>query len=323
MFLLESDAKGSNKVSEQILAIREVAVEAMLNATEAMASCRTTLWLRGVPDEAVVMLPCRIAYPMLELATGVLARKASCSDKMIRMIATTIDAYESSLSTVSAALMDLMHSFDHMATLTAELCTIVSEQPVNRLAVELLREIGRLEGDDGKAAGIKNIAPFISELAFLRPRLVHSNILHLLPHLDSEPYNLRSSIVTAISHILVFLAKYNDSLDATEVGKNTTEQVLPMQNNTKSQAALILILKERVHDISSYTRATSIKAWIRLLEEQAVPKEIIIDVARLAMDRLQDKTVVVRKQSMVVRDNGHGCLPIFILVSSLTSSFSF
>ena len=49
------------------------------------------------------------------------------------------------LGTVVAALVDLLHTYDHMATLVAELCTTVNERPTNVLAIELLREISRLD----------------------------------------------------------------------------------------------------------------------------------------------------------------------------------
>ncbi|KAK1744873.1 condensin complex subunit 1 [Skeletonema marinoi] len=141
---------------------------------------KSRLWRRGVVDEAIVGLPCRIAYQMLESSTGVIARKASSGDAALQMIAATVD---------SAPFM--LHCNGQV------------------LATELLREIGRLDTTEGsndtgnKASGIKNIAPFISELAAVRPRVVLSNISLLLPHLDSEPYIMRSAIVNSIGHILV------------------------------------------------------------------------------------------------------------------------
>jgi condensin complex subunit 1 len=84
---------------------------------------------------------------------------------------------------------------------------MVNENPTNRLAMELIREIGRLNpagGEGGKASG-RYVTPFISELARLRPRIVLAGISQILPHLNSEPYSLRSAIVTAIGHILVYI----------------------------------------------------------------------------------------------------------------------
>jgi condensin complex subunit 1 len=300
MFLLESDSKGNSKVSDDILQMRQISSAAMVKASETMACYRSSLWQRGVPDEALVILPCRIAYLMLEHATGVMARKTACSDLALRMIAVTLDANESVLSSVTAALMDLMHSFEHMANLASELCTLVAEEPVNRLAVELIREFGRLDNLDGKSIGVKNVAPFISDLALLRPRLVFTNIAFVLPQLNAELYNLRSSIVTAISHVMEFLVNQKETIITNPVNTNEDHAQLPFVR-LNSIDSLLQILTMRVHDISSYTRASTMKAWIRLTECQAIPKERIIDVTKIAIDRLQDKTVVVRKQAMQVR----------------------
>ena len=300
MFLLESDAKGKNKSSEDIIQIRQTAANTMLMAAETMALHRSTLWQRGVPDEAVTLLPCRIAYPILELATGVMARKASCGDQALRIIAITVDAYEPVLSSVTAALMDLIHSFEHMPNLVAELCTMVNEDPINRLAIELVREFGRIDGNEAKAAvGVKNAAPFISDLALLRPRIVLSNISHVLPHLNSEQYNLRSSIITAVSYLIDFLAKQKQVATSNSQDTESENSSIPISYE-KSINSLFQILHERCHDVSSYTRAATLKAWVRLTENGAIPREEIIEVTKLAMDRLQDKTVVARKQAMQV-----------------------
>jgi condensin complex subunit 1 len=242
------------------------------------------------------------------------------------MIACTVDSADCLLSTVTAALMDLLHSYEHMAGLTAELCGMVSESPTNRLAVELLREIGRLDtgggmgsSGDGRgaaASGIKFVAPFLSELAALRPRLVLANLSYILPHLDSEPYNMRSSIVTAVSHILTHLAKHQQQQQqvpddsnlvvASPGGGNNDdtgveEHRQPPVDVTKSRTALLDLLMDRVYDVSSFTRATVLKALISLTASGSLPKERVLPLTKLAMDRLQDKTVAVRKQSMLVR----------------------
>merc|ERR1740117_2134213 len=116
-----------------------------------MGQNRSTLWKRGVADDTVVILPCRIAYQMLESATGIIARKAASGDAALAMIAATVDSCPNSIGTILAALMDLMHSYEHLASLCAELCSLVS---TNQLPVELIREVGRLDtsGSGGESA---------------------------------------------------------------------------------------------------------------------------------------------------------------------------
>jgi condensin complex subunit 1 len=314
MFIMESEAKiggnmtksrGGNKNNdsgadgEDAVQMRAACAEAMLSAAQSMSQNRFKLWKRGVADESVVILPCRIAYQMLESASGVLARKAASGDAAVAMIAATVDSGESLMGTILAALMDMMHSFEHMASLCAELCTVVS---TNRLAVELIREVGRMDtrgcSDSGKASGIKFVSPFVWELAIVRPQLVLANISHLLPHLETEPYYLRSSILTALGYIVEHIGQVlKPSADGNTESEGSELEASPA-NLEKSRTALLDILIERAHDVSSYTRSAVLKAWIRLAQAGSIPVGRILPVTVMAIDRLQDKTVMVRKQSL-------------------------
>lgn len=306
---------GGGDKGEDLAASRSMCAEAMYIASITMSTQKSKLWKRSVPDEAVVGLPCRIAYQMLESATGVLARKASSGDQALKMIAATVDSAPCLLNTVVAALVDLLHTYDHMAPLVAELCTIVNEHPTNILATELLREIGRLDTSGyvdnaagNKASGIKNVAPFISELAAVRPRVVLSNISLLLPHLDSEPYVLRSAIVNSIGHILVREDqtligadnKDGESGDDESGGGEGSKEERQIVNMAKTRTSLFDILCDRTHDITSFTRAASLKVLIDLTVRQSLPLDRIMPVTAIAVDRLQDKTVMVRRYAMQV-----------------------
>mmetsp|Transcript_10234 Transcript_10234/g.30019 ORF Transcript_10234/g.30019 Transcript_10234/m.30019 type:complete len:1354 (-) Transcript_10234:200-4261(-) len=286
---------------EDTIKMRAACADAMLITARSMGENRFTLWKRGVVDESIVVLPCRIAYQMLESASGVVARKAASGDIALAMIAATVNSCDSLLGTIIAALMDLMHSFEHLAPLCAELCTLVS---TNRLGVELIREVGRLDtsgiiGSDSanKASGIKFVAPFVYELALCRPQLVLANISHLLQHLETEPYYLRSAILTALGHIIEYIGKVLKPNDSGSLIADIECEASP-GNLQKSSAALLDILQERSLDVSSYTRSAVLKSWIRLADSGSIPVERILPVTRMAIDRLQDKTVIVRKQSL-------------------------
>ena len=176
-----------------------------------------------------------------------------------------------------------------------------------RLGVELIREVGRLDtgsagGDGGKASGIKYVAPFIHELAQRRPRLVLANISHLLPHLDSEPYSLRSTIVIALGHIVEHIGKSSQpAIEAVSPEDADEEEGSSSLNLEKSRGTLLDILATRSHDTSSYTRSAVLKTWIQLVQAGAVPVIRVHEVTDMAIDRLHDKTVMVRKQALQVR----------------------
>lgn len=302
--------KSKDSDGDMSAANRSACAEAMHFAAITMCEQKSRLWKRSVPDEAVVGLPCRIAYQMLESATGVVARKASSGDEALEMIAATVDSAPCLLNTVVAALVDLLHTYDHMAPLVAELCCKVNEKPSNVLATELLREIGRLDTEGytdqgGKASGIKNVAPLISELAAVRPRVVLSNLSLLLPHLDSEPYVLRSAIISSIGHILVREDQtlvVDETRDTASGGDEETKKDDERQiaNMGKTRSALFDILCERTRDVTSFTRGASLKVLNELTEKQSVPLDRIMPVTEIAIDRLNDKTVMVRRYAMQV-----------------------
>jgi condensin complex subunit 1 len=323
---------------------RQLCASTMLQASHVMSHSMSNLWKRGVPDENVISLPCRIAYQMLENSSGAIARKLASADMAMEMIAYTLNSTDCILNTVVSALIDMLHSYEHMAPLVAELCCLVQDQngkrnghgsgvgsqttprqkqnqSHNKLAVALLREIGRLDAStasvsdtSGKASGIRNVAPFLNEIAEKLPHLVLEHITLVLPHLRSEPYNLRSAIVVAIGHLLIRCNGNdddNEDVDNEEGGRSDKEDGeesdligVGAESKAKKVAdlkkSLYNILLEHVYDVSSYTRVAVMKTWATLIRAQSLPVDKLIPVTELAIDRLKDKTVMVRRSAMQV-----------------------
>jgi condensin complex subunit 1 len=322
LFIMLETTKNSNNNSPEASNERHQCMATMLIAAHTMADCRPTLWQRGVSDESVILVPCRMIYPLLERATGVQARKALHGDLALQILAVTVQSNADSIrTTLSTTIMDMMHSFEHMAPLMAELVHMIMMAPSHeqQLVTDLLREIGRLDGSDAKANGVKNVAPFLYHIAELQPRIVLQHLPYLLPHLDSESYNLRSAIVNTIAVLLEFMGKNeiehnNQQQQQSSTGTVNADDYAPL-DTSKSRDALLQILHERIYDISSYTRAAALKAWIRLVLSETLPKEALLPVTEAAIDRLQDKTVVVRKQSMQV------CIEIMQVVRLMHNNF--
>mmetsp|Transcript_21819 Transcript_21819/g.45861 ORF Transcript_21819/g.45861 Transcript_21819/m.45861 type:complete len:1356 (+) Transcript_21819:199-4266(+) len=305
-----SNTSGNPTDAEEMATSRALCAQTMLLASTSMSKYQSRLWLRSVPDESLLHLPCRIAYQMLESSTGVIAKKAACGKEALGMIANVVDSSGNGLlNTVVAALVDLLHTYDHMAPLVAELCCMVQEKPTNVLATELLREIGRLDTDGysatdagGKASGIRNVAPFISELAAVRPKLVLTNFSLLVPHLSAEPYVLRSAIINSIGHILVRddvkLAeekKEEQEEGESDYGSKDDRRII---NIAKTRSSLFDILCDHTKDVTSFTRAAALKVLNDLTEKQSLPLDRVMPVTKIAIDRLNDKAVSVRRYSM-------------------------
>jgi hypothetical protein len=60
------------------------------------------------------------------------------------------------------------------------------------------------------------------------------------------------------------------------------------------------ILVERTHDKSHFTRAAVLRVWTDLLGSGAVPVRRYHAVAEVAVDRLRDRTAIVRRSAMAL-----------------------
>jgi condensin complex subunit 1 len=67
------------------------------------------------------------------------------------------------------------------------------------------------------------------------------------------------------------------------------------EEEAAAREALFAVLEERIHDVSSYTRAKVLQTWMELAGAEAIPAEKYAKAAALAVDRLTDKTSAVRK----------------------------
>jgi len=305
--------KGGGKKSEDKTKEKTVE-ESMLLAMETISMCSKTmcvhanrLWKFAVAEEDVISLPTRISYQILETPSISKVMKSN----VLHTISSALTFSESFTTTIIAALVDLMHSFEHVSPLVAELCGFPSVPET--VTVELLRDISRMNwSDTNYSKGVKYVAPFVAELAKRKPHTVVTNISLLLPHLDSEPYTLRNSIVQAIGHIARSAAPADsedeedvvdeegeDAEDAeNEDAKEQKKRLSKSETHKKTVSSLLDVLTERAHDISSFTRAAVLKAWSSIVENDALPLDRVQPVTLLAVDRLQDKTVMVRRSAM-------------------------
>ena len=321
MFLLESQVKadsltngtqGAPKTDAAVVEQRMLGIETLLSATIVMDECRNNLWQRGVVDEQVVLIPCKMAYLLLERSTGIVARRVHGANFAMQVLTRTVQAHNNLLTHVVASLWDMLHNHEHMAVLTAELGT--SDQGAYMLTHEMLREYGRLDGSgDLKMTGIKFVAPWVTHVAEQRPEWLLPHLSHLVSHLaQSEAYPLRSAVVGALSSILLqqHPAKTSppkeqedkeDDDEDNEEGSGEPKIISPPTSlSATTREQILQYLLTQAHDVSSYTRGAILKAWIRLVVNRALPKGWIQRVTQLALERLSDKTVVVRKQAMQV-----------------------
>lgn len=91
----------------------------------------------------------------------------------------------------------------------------------------------------------------------------------------------------------------DSSDDEEEVKPEVAEvNVKNMAQLSRVRDSVMNLLIERAHDKSYFTRAAILKTWASLLEANAVPVRHFSTVCDIALDRLVDKTAMVRKNAI-------------------------
>lgn len=91
---------------------------------------------------------------------------------------------------------------------------------------------------------------------------------------------MRSAIIHSLSHLAAFL-------------KNEAK-------HEKTLVKILDILSERVHDVSTFGRSAALSAWGFIIEQRALPLSYIHTVTDLAIERVNDKSAIVRKQALAL-----------------------
>jgi hypothetical protein len=201
--------------------------------------------------------------------------------------------------------------------------------------MDLMNEISKMRMNELPVQGLKNVASFIEFFSETSPKIMNQYFAIILPQLDSSAHQIRSAIIQAMGFMvksihMEFSSKETDdkiNLDSavSNINNNTSNNNnnsnninnneddnnnININNNNSTnnkevnlvqlarlRDSVLTMLIERVHDINPFTRATGLKVWKFLLENNSVPVRYIGKVAEIALDRLHDKNAIVRKNA--------------------------
>lgn len=291
--------KGEDEDSFDWVGCRDGAVSALV---EVLGVDMGRLWTMGVPDEPFVNLFGRTAYQLLEqpLAGG---RESALKKNLLQLVAKPLQVLPSTEATVVAQVMHLVNNHEHCVATVADICrySALHCSDGGRLGTQVLREAVRIDLSSAAVKngnGVKHLAAFLAELSGGLPTVVFANMSALLPLLDAEPYVLRSAVATAIGNVVLAPNPSLAGEEAGDEGEGKSEEDLQTRSQESFAAtrdSLLNVLVERGHDVNSFTRAAVLRSCANLAEKQALPLKRIHAVCGLAVDRLQDKSQVVRK----------------------------
>merc|ERR1712130_963860 len=223
----------------------------------------------------------------------------------------------------TSSVIHLLHNFPALAELIADLITLfVNKYNSPQMVSHVLREIGRIDTVilSRDSSGAKGVTTFLDILSDKLPKVVLSHLSLLMPHLDGESYIIRNGVVKTITNLIqkAFQDEQKDEKD--EIKDKSSENKVNDddmdesvgsdldQNNflyrkdkkLKSREALLNVLRERVHDITSFTRSKVLQGWIQLAKAKSIPLHYQSIVVQIAVDRLRDKACQVRKYAIVL-----------------------
>lgn len=244
------------------------------------------------PDEDLLQLFCRLTFTVLGSVQAIKSKELK--QHLCSLVGATALKY-GQLEGMSNGLVDLLNKHEHVPVVISEVVADASRRyDDSRLAELVLRSVGNVDPAEYKAqqqadaAGVRNVAAFIGDIAGRLPHVVANCMASLMPHLGGEAYALRSALVTAMGRLIS--GAFSDVAGAT----STSVQ----QAKLKSKQALLDALVERARDVSSYTRSRVLQTWAQLAEERAIPLSHWLLVTELGSGRLEDKSANVRKAAL-------------------------
>ena len=132
-------------------------------------------------------------------------------------------------------------------------------------------------------SGVKNLASFVMKVSEQLPKMMYSNASILLPLLSCGNYVIRNAVINSLGELCVAFATK---------GTSSGESYNEATRNT-----FLTLLKERMYDVTAFTRSCCLKMWTRLCEMNAIPISRVLPVTKIAIGRLSDKSAIVRKSA--------------------------
>jgi hypothetical protein len=262
------------------------------------------LWFMGIPEEAFLAGIWKYALQLLEdKPAGVggqggaeIALRALCSGIILgsaRQLAGTSTSGDE-MTTLCTAALDSICRMEHIGAVFSDICM----KENGRFAAQLMAEVGTMNLTDlnKSGAGVKNVGAFLVSMSEVAPKLMAQFLPSFIHLLDSEVYQIRSSIIHVMGAVVSFTHDICSSEKASDGAAVDGENEERNQEQLKRVRDSILdMLIERTYDVSSFTRAAVLKTWGSVAEAGAIPLSRFEPVAELAVDRLQDRTAAVRK----------------------------
>ncbi|XP_050089414.1 condensin complex subunit 1 isoform X2 [Anopheles aquasalis] len=238
------------------------------------------LWDPPVCEESFVDVICDICYRTLEQH---FVRSRSIADSVFQILGTAIKRYNHSLSFPVRILQILEHVEASISPIAAGVLLLYEEFGIVSIYPVIIKEIiERLSADAADVQTARFFGQFLVELGMSAPKLIIPHLSTLSEELlNLDSYTLRNCVLQIMGEAIV---SELTSEDLTDELKETRDEFLED-------------LLNHMMDVSAHVRSKVLQIWLQLKERDAVPLSWIHKVLKVAVERLQDKALLVRKQA--------------------------
>ena len=271
------------------------------------------LWPLGIPEDTFVQILWKTGTFLLEIPF-ITQKEGEILDATVRLIAVCAKKFPDIRPPIIARLCSLLTNEQTENTnskIAEPICKIIvfmaKQFKEKCIVVGLLQEIGNMRLFEGAQDAqslsqcCRNVGCFLIYISRNLPALVLPHLVYILPHLDSAVYPMRSAICESIGNLIVQLHQ-NEFSGETQMPKNdeyNENQVIKDKlSRLHSRESLLSILMERSCDKTSFTRSTTLKTWIVLVEAQVVPVHYFIKLAKISSRHCLDVSSLTRKVAL-------------------------
>lgn len=244
------------------------------------------LWEPPVPEETFVNLCADFAYRTIDHPTIV---QEKVEDVSFQILGTLLKNYNHSLVFPTRIFELLKRSEDAAKAIASGIDVLYNKYGLHSILKVIIEQI--LHGIDANVSDgpvIKNISSFFTELGQESPLLVMPFIRDIAGDvLNLESYQLRICFLQLMAEVVTKqLTGEEKSQDEKDIRDEYLDHVLM-----------------HIHDVNAHVRSRALVLWSDLKRVDAVPLIWLTPVVKQAVDRLEDKSNLVRKNSIILIKN--------------------
>lgn len=223
----------------------------------------------------------RVCYKMIENASiNGLTKNKNLLEYNFSLLGCGIEKYNQSLS-FCLKFIQLLQYREQLAPMLAELFEFIVVRHDQRLLVgEILREIDRIDVKElsRDSSCPRAVSAFLISLSEKCPKEFIPSLNHLFGYLEQDSYIMRNASLSIMSNLII-------------------KELHKEDQDKKVRDELLDVLLTHIRDITGYTRSRALSLWCNLCESQCIPLSYIVPVTESAVNRLNDKTCLVRKNA--------------------------